>query len=74
MPEQTEIPTHPSKVSEVDRAYRHGVPGPNRWSIALLMAFVLALFAASYFEPEQPFPNSFRAAFLDWYGSTETPN
>ena len=74
MTDLTQEQTQRPKVSEVDRAYRHGVPGPNRWSLMLLVAFVLALFVASFFEPEQTFPNSFRAAFLDWYGGTETPN
>ena len=56
------------KVSEVDRAYPDGVPGPDRWSFVLLIAFALAMYAASFVEHPQAVPDAFLAAVSNWYG------
>ena len=68
MTEPIEGRTQRTKVSEVDRAYPCGVPGPDRWSFVLLIAFALAMYAASFVEHPQALPEAFRAAFSNWYG------
>ena len=73
MIEPTEARTRPRQVSEVDRANRPGVPGANRWSNVIAIAFIIAIVVLSFTPEYAAVPGALRAAMLEWSGAGASP-